>query len=191
LNDPNGISYTGLNIGREIVLTIDDNFANTEVINSSFVPDIDSYTSGKIVMPFTGLEQGDHSLTIRAWDLRGNSRVQRINFIVKSNSSIGLNNVLVYPNPFTEGASFKFYNKKGGADLKVKINIYNLTGQLLGQMSTEVIGAGKEVEIPFQWQTVVNKDNNPGAGVFVYELIVSDNFGSTEITREKMIKLAD
>ena len=98
---------------------------------------------------------------------------------------------MVYPNPFTEDASFRFYNKKGGADLKVKINIYNLTGQLLGQMSTKVNGAGNEVEIPFQWQTVVNKDNNPGAGVFVYELIVSDNFGSTDITREKMIKLAD
>ena len=191
LNDPNGISYTGLNIGRDIVLAIDDDFANAKVINGSFVPDIDSYTSGKIVMPFTGLEQGDHSLTIRAWDLRGNSRTQRIDFIVKSNSSIGLNNVLVYPNPFTEDASFRFYNKKGGEDLKVKINIYNLTGQLLGQISTEVIGAGKEIEIPFKWQTVVNKDNNPGAGVFVYELIVSDNFGSTEITREKMIKLAD
>lgn len=191
LNDPDGISYTGLNIGRDIVLIIDDDFANAEVINSSFVPDIDSYTSGKIVMPFTGLEPGEHSLTLRAWDLQGNSSAQHIYFVVNSNSAIGLNNVLVYPNPFSEDASIRFYNKKGGEDLKVEINIYNLTGQLLGQMRTEVIGAGKEVEIPFQWQTFVNKDNNPGSGVFVYELIVSDNIGSTEITRGKMIKLAD
>ncbi len=191
LSDPNGISHTGMNIGRDILLIPDDNYHDAQVINSYFEPDIDSYTSGKITIPLHNLTEGIHTATIRAWDLQGNSSEQKIAFYVKTGSNVQLNNVSVYPNPFNAATNFRFYNKSGSSNLKITINIFSITGQLVGKQETELSGAGKEVNIPFNWQTAVNGDGNPGTGVFVAEMIVAGDNGSKEIVRQKLIKLTD
>jgi len=191
ITDKGGINFTGMNIGRDILLILDDDYAGAEVINNMFEPDVDSYTSGKIQIPFNDLQDGFHTITLRAWDLQGNLGEQQLSFLVKSDASIGLNNVMVYPNPFYDRTTFRFSNDKGGGDLSIEINIFDITGKLIGNMTEKITGAGKIVEVPFNWQTAVNGSNDPQSGVFVYEMIVSDRKGFTEIVRQKIIKLAD
>lgn len=191
LSDPNGISHTGTYIGRDILLIMDDDVTNAQVVNSYFIPDVDSYTSGKVEISLTGLSSGIHTAALRAWDLQGNSGVQKITFTVKTDGNVVLNNVMVYPNPFKKNTNFKFYNNSGQSDLKVTIKIYSITGRLIGKQSTKLTGAGKEVVVPFNWQSVVNGGGDPSSGIFIYEMVVSDNNGTREIVRQKLIKLTD
>ena len=191
LSDPNGISHTGVNIGRDILFILDDNYTTAQVVNSYFLPELDSYTSGTIEIPLNDLTEGVHTAAIRAWDLQGNSGIQQISFYVKTSGDVGLNNVMAYPNPFKNNTNFKFYNQSGGNNLKISISIFAITGQLIGTQYTELSDAGNEVEIPFNWQSVVNGGSDPGSGMFIYEMVVSGNNGSKEIVRQKLIKLAD
>ncbi len=190
LSDPGGINFTGINIGRDILLILDDEDADARVVNNMFEPDVNSYTSGRIVIPLEEMKDGHHTAVIRAWDLQGNSSEQRIDFMVKSDAAIGLNNVMVYPNPFVDNTTFRFYNKNGGGTMDIEIRIYDITGKLIGEMKTEYSGVGKETETPFNWKSVVNVDNGPGSGLFVYEMKVTDKNGFTETVRQKIIKLS-
>jgi len=72
LSDPGGINFTGINIGRDILLILDDEDAEARVVNNMFEPDVDSYTSGEIVIPLEQMKDGHHAAVIRAWDLQGN-----------------------------------------------------------------------------------------------------------------------
>ncbi len=191
LSDPNGISHTGVNIGRDILFILDEDYTNAQVVNSYFSPELDSYTSGTVEIPLTDLSDGMHTAALRAWDLQGNSGMQQISFHVKTGGSVGLNNVMSYPNPFINSTNFKFYNQSGGDNLNVSISIFTITGQLIGKQITELTGVGQEVDIPFNWQTVVNGGSDPGSGMFIYEMVVSGSNGSKEIVRQKLIKLAD
>ncbi len=191
LSDPNGINHTGVNIGRDILFIIDEDYTNAQVVNSYFLPELDSYTSGTIEMPLNDLSDGMHTAAIRAWDLQGNSGIQQISFYVKTSGDVGLNNVMAYPNPFKSTTNLKFYNLSGGNDLKVTISIFTITGQLVGTQYSELSDAGEEVEISLNWQSVVNGGGDPGSGIFIYEMVVSGNNGSKEIVRQKLIKLAD
>jgi hypothetical protein len=191
LSDPNGINHTGVNFGRDILFILDDDYTNARVVNNSFIPDVDSYTSGSVEIPLINLSDGEHTAAIRAWDLQGNPGVQQIEFYVKTGGDVELNNVVVYPNPFKDNTSFKFFNKFERADLNVSISIFTITGRLIGKQNTKLPEAGKEVVIPFNWKTVVNGGENTGAGIFIYEMVVSDNNGTRKIVRQKLIKLTD
>ncbi len=191
LSDANGISHTGMNIGRDILLVLDDDYTNARVINNYFTPDVDSYQSGRVEVPLNDLSEGAHTVAVRAWDLMGNSSIQQIGFYVKTNGDVALNEVVAYPNPFKNNTNLRFYNKSGGTDLTVTINIFTLTGRLVGTKKTKLSGVGNEVVIPLEWQSVVNGSDDPGAGVFIYEMMVSGSNGSKEIVRQKLIKLTD
>ncbi len=191
LSDPNGINHTGVNIGRDILYIPDDDFTKAQVVNGSFIPDVDSYTSGRVEIPLNNLSDGIHTATIKAWDLQGNPAARQITFYVKTNGEVSLNNVVVYPNPFNENTNFKFYNISGGSDLNVSISIFTITGRLIGKQNTKLSGAGNEVVVPFDWKSVVNRGGDPGSGMFIYEMVVSDNNGTKEIVRQKLIKLTD
>ena len=191
LSDPNGINHTGVNIGRDLLFIPDNDYTSAQVVNNSFIPDVDSYTSGRVEIPLNNLSDGVHTATIRAWDLQGNSSARQITFMVKTNGDVGLNNVVVYPNPFNENTNFKFYNNSGESNLNISISIFTITGRLIGKQSTKLSGAGKEVVVPFDWKSVVSGGEDPGSGIFIYEMVVSDNKGTRKIVRQKLIKLAD
>ena len=191
LSDQGGINFTGINIGRDILLILDDDDATAQVVNNLFEPDVDSYTAGHIKVPLKGLKDGHHSAAIRVWDLQGNSSEQRIEFMVKSDAAIGLNNVMVYPNPFYDNTTLRFHSKNGGGDLHIEISVFDIAGRRMGSMQTDYSGVGKEIEIPLNWKSVVNGDSNPGYGMFICEMVVTDKNGNKETVRQKIIKLSE
>ncbi len=191
ISDINGISYTGMNIGRDMLLIPDGDYAKSRVVNDLFVPDVDSYISGKLKVPFENLSDGHHSLTLRAWDLQGNSTEQKIEFIVNQNAEIGMNNVTVYPNPFIDNAVFRFNNKNGGNGLAISIKVYSIDGKMIGETKTDVSETGKVVEIPFSWHNIVSGGSDPQAGLFIYEMTVTDTKGNKQVVRQKMIKMTE
>ena len=48
----------GTGIGHDITAVLDENGANTIVLNDYYEADVDSYQSGKIRYPFNDLDEG-------------------------------------------------------------------------------------------------------------------------------------
>ncbi len=108
ISDDQGISYTGLGLGRDIVMVIDDDYSNSMIMNDYFNIDTDSYKSGSIVHQLGTLNPGWHTLSIKAWDLHNNSSETEVEFYIDENADVQLSGVLNYPNPFSQCNKIRF-----------------------------------------------------------------------------------
>jgi len=73
LADSSGINCFGYGLGRNISAWIDGQTSNAINLDDFFVPLDPLNTRGNITYTFHNLENGQHTLTLRAWDLQGNS----------------------------------------------------------------------------------------------------------------------
>lgn len=73
LNDTNGINCSGLSLGHDIIVALDNSPALTYTLNSNFQYDEGSHTRGKLEYTIPSLSVGTHTLLFRAWDIFNNS----------------------------------------------------------------------------------------------------------------------
>lgn len=88
LTDSTGINTTGNGIGHDIEIIIDNNEATTYSLNSYFTQKAGDYTSGSIKYQIPELTPGEHSLTLRAFDVLNNPSVASIKFFVYEGEEI-------------------------------------------------------------------------------------------------------
>ncbi len=188
INDENGVNSTGVGLGRDIVMYIDNDYSNSFIMNDFFSMDVDSYKSGKIVYPFNKLSEGNHTLTLKAWDLQNNSSEKTIEFFVNDKLDIQLSQVYNYPNPFDGKTIFKFTHNKDGSELQATIRIYNASGnfviELHGNTSKDL---NKPGEITWDGKNTVG--NVVASGLYVYTIEVKDNFGNVTVQQQKLFKI--
>ena len=67
--DQSGINTVGNGIGHDIVAFLDGDRSNPYVLNEYYKSNIDNYRQGVIEFPFENLEIGDHTLTLKVWDI--------------------------------------------------------------------------------------------------------------------------
>lgn len=82
LSDSYGINTTGNGIGHDIVAIIDGKEATTYSLNNYYTQNVGDYTKGTIYYQFDGLEPGEHTLTLRAFDIFNNPGTCTISFVV-------------------------------------------------------------------------------------------------------------
>jgi hypothetical protein len=150
--------------------------------------DVNSFKAGKIIYPFNELEQGLHTLTIKAWDLQNNSSEKTIEFTVDDTSEIRLSQVLNYPNPFYDNTRFEFMDNKYGSVLEAVIRIYDLHGDFI----VELIGNssnGANLPEPINW----DGRNASGAiiapGIYIYTIEVRDDYNNVTVQQQKLLKI--
>ena len=57
-----------------------------------------------MVYPFSDLEEGPHTLELKAWDVHNNSAKATLDFVVVSRFEVFLDGLVNYPNPMDGGA---------------------------------------------------------------------------------------
>jgi len=73
LKDSSGINTVGTGIGHDITAVLDNNSNKVFILNDFYEADTGSYQGGKLRFPLSTLEEGWHSLKIKAWDVFNNS----------------------------------------------------------------------------------------------------------------------
>jgi hypothetical protein len=183
ISDEQGVNFTGHSLGRDITMVLDDDWANSMVVNEYFTLALDTYKQGKLSYLFNHLEKGWHTLTLKAWDLQNNSSQKTIEFFVNDAADILLSDVYNYPNPFAEYTTFEYSSNKNGGDLDVEVKIYDIHGRYVGSMTAENDASS------LTWNGRDQYGNEVPAGFYTYHIIVSDTYGNTTIQRQKMIKM--
>lgn len=188
ISDDQGISYTGLSLGRDIVMVVDHDYANSMIMNDYFDIDTDSYKSGSITHQLQELDAGWHTLSLKAWDLHNNSSEMEIDFYIDELADIEITNVLTYPNPFTNTTKFDFRHNKSNSELSVEINIFDINGRFITTLNKQLNTQGFNIE-PIEWDGTNGNGQKITSGVYLYYITVTDPYGSKAVQRQKFIKI--
>ncbi|MCX6271308.1 MAG: type IX secretion system sortase PorU [Bacteroidetes bacterium] len=188
VTDKNGINTVGNGIGHDIVAVLDDNTGKSLVLNDYYESDLDSYQSGTVRFPFSGLSNGLHNLRLKVWDIYNNSAEAYTEFMVVENGQMALDNLLNYPNPFKDHTQFVFNHNQPGTELKVEIRIYSVTGALMVTLNTVIMTDGYKAG-PIYWDGRDLDGNRVGKGLYVYRLTISNEKGEHFQKSSKLIVL--
>ncbi len=72
LADSSGINMMGTGIGHDLVVTLDNDQQKKYMLNEFYESEIDNFRRGKVRFQLPKLEEGRHTLTIKAWDAANN-----------------------------------------------------------------------------------------------------------------------
>lgn len=188
LFDDNGINYTGSSVGHDITAILDNNAQQTYVLNNYFESDLDDARSGSIRFPMNNLSLGEHTLTVKAWDIHNNSSEATIQFVVVDGTDGKIANIYNHPNPFTTKTQFMFEHNMPYQNLYVSINIYTSTGKTVKTIKTMVNSDGNRVS-GLEWDGTDQYGDRLGNGVYLYKLSVKSAAGFSDHALQKLVIL--
>lgn len=173
LYDINGINTIGNSIGHDIVAVVDNDPRYTYNLNSVYQPVVGDFTRGTVVFPIDKLEEGEHSLMVRAWDYYNNSSVVNITFVVEQGVAPEISSIAVSPSPVVSGTEAKFYisHNRPQSTLNVNLEIYNIHGQLLWRNAETGVSDGLVYEC--SWNGSGQAGQPLGAGVYVARISIA------------------
>ena len=187
LNDSSGINIMTNDIGKDITLTIDENSKNTIILNNNYKTN-GSYKSGEIIYPLSKLENGRHSMVLKAYDNQNNSSQVYAEFIIESNPLLALDHILNYPNPFTTSTSFYLEHNQSSNDLNIMIQILTISGRLIKTIQTVESSNNQRIG-PIRWDGKDDYGASIGKGVYIYNVSVENTNGDKVSKLQKLVIL--
>jgi hypothetical protein len=188
LSDENGINTVGNGIGHDLTAVIDNDTQQPIILNEYYETDLDTYKSGEVRYQLPELSEGNHTLSMKAWDVHNNSSTATIDFVVANNGSIALDHVLNYPNPFTTHTEFMFEHNQVCTALDVRIQVFTVSGKLVKTLEEQVLQDGFRSR-PIPWDGTDDFGDRMGKGVYVYRLEVRNEDGQHAEHFEKLVIL--
>ena len=188
LKDVTGINITGVGLGRELGLTLNNDNTTTQAMNDYYRAKIDSYQEGEVRYPLKGVKLGKNSLKFTAWDVYNNYSESVLDFVVAGSADMALQHVLNYPNPFTTNTTFHFDHNKPGQNIKVLIQIFTVSGKLIKSLQTETTATGSHFD-QINWDGKDEYGDPIGKGVYVYKVKVKSDAGKSAEEFQKLVIL--
>lgn len=198
--DKDGINATGAGIGRDLLLVIDEGTENQKsyVLNDYFSYDVNSYTTGTVRIPLSGLQPGKHLLTCKAWDIYNNGGKGSVVCLVIPPRSFEITESHSYPVPFDGRESS---GSAGSQPFKVSVR-HTLPGENITSNWIIYDAAGREVQKgaelfesapnKFDAMTWDGRSHNGSqlmGGVYFYQIILITDDGLKQSVGGKFIKL--
>ena len=189
LEDPNGIN-TASGIGHDIVAILDGDESNPFVLNEFYQAEVDDYTKGKTHYKFRDLEDGLHTLKLKAWDVYNNSSTAEIQFIVAGSGKLEISRVLNYPNPFVNYTEFWFNHNRPDETLDVQVQIFTVTGKVVWTKNASLPPSGSYLSREITWDGRDDFGDRIGKGVYVYKITVKSALTNQRVEKfEKLVIL--
>ena len=188
LKDENGINTVGNGVGHNLTAIIDGNSAKPIVLNDFYESDLDTYTSGEIRYPLSTLSIGEHTLTVKAWDVFNNSNEETIQFRVEEDSKVALSHLLNFPNPFTTNTNFIYEHNQACQQLDARVQIFTVSGKLVKTIESSFYATGfRGQDIP--WDGKDDFGNAIGRGTYIYKLELRNEKGQRAESFQKLVIL--
>lgn len=190
ISDSSGINTVGNSIGHDLVAILDEKDEQSYVLNEYYESDLNSYQSGKVRYPFYDLEEGEHTLRMKVFDVHNNFSEAQTEFIVAESADLALKRVLNYPNPFTTHTDFQFEHNRVDQPLEVQVQIFTVSGKLVKTINRLVVSEGNRVQSKVTWNGLDDYGDKIGKGVYVYRVKVRSQLdNSTADKYEKLVIL--
>lgn len=188
IEDNGGINTTGSGIGHDLTAFLDNDRNKSFVLNDYFENDFDNYRTGRVFYGLSGLTQGSHNLTVKAWDNFNNSSEKTIQFYIEAGNKFVLKNLINYPNPFFSETKITAEHNKPENEFSVTVTIYGLNGKVIRILKTRVPTTGYTIP-PIVWDGYSENGTKAGKGIFPYTITVTTDDGETASASGRMIIL--
>lgn len=188
INDQDGINTTGSGIGHDITGYLDNDPSGSFVLNSYFENDFDNFRKGQITYNLTGLADGLHYLTVKAWDNFNNSSEKTISFNVESGSKFIIRNLLNYPNPFLNQTSISLEHNRPDNEMDVTIDIFSIDGRIIRIIKSKAFPEGYKLP-PVIWDGTDQYGRKVGKGMYPYNVTILTEKGERASSSGRMIIL--
>ncbi|MCF7839303.1 MAG: type IX secretion system sortase PorU [Candidatus Marinimicrobia bacterium] len=136
--DENGINLTGV-AGHGISLAIDEDWVNAVDVTELYEYDVDRTDLGRLDVLLANMEEGTHTVSVKAWDNFNNPNVSTISLNFTSSTEFQIVDIYNYPNPMTSETIF-WFRLTDAADVKIKI--FSLGGRMVRTISLGSVGKG-------------------------------------------------
>jgi len=179
-----GVNTAG-DIGHQILLTLDGDYANSRDITEYFSYNEGSYTDGKLTYTILDLPIGEHAVQVKAWDNSNNSSIIETDFVVIDDTDLEIRNALTFPNPMEDESSFRFELSQ---EAKVSIGIYTVAGRLIKKFEPAQGHVGYNI-FPETWDGRDRSGDRVANGVYLYKITAKSWREDGTLTVEKVEKL--
>lgn len=166
LFDKSGINISGYDPTNLIAVLDGD---KTFVVNDYYVADKDDFTAGTFSFPISDLSAGPHIIRFTAFDNHNNESSATISFVVGEKDELLIENLINFPNPFSESTTIQFTHSRSGEDLEAQVAIYDVMGQLAGSRSFNVGNSTYKVNL-FDWDGMNLSGTKMTPGVYIMKL---------------------
>ena len=186
IEDKGGINTAGTGIGHDLSCWLDNDRTTSFILNNYYENDFGSYSKGSIIYNFSGLDPGNHTLTLKAWDNFNNSSEKSIIFLVENGEKFILKNLLNYPNPFIERTKISAEHNRPDELFDVIVTIFSMNGVVIRILRTSVPATGYQLT-PIEWDGNTSGGQRAGRGVYPYRLTITTGNGETSTISGRMI----
>ncbi|MDW7693396.1 type IX secretion system sortase PorU [Flammeovirgaceae bacterium SG7u.111] len=185
LFDESGINTSGHGLGHNIeaVLDVDGDVFN---LNDFYATSLDDFRKGSLSFPLYDLEEGDHSITVTAWDTHNNASEATVEFKVRTSEKLQIYELLTVPNPFFVKTSFEFIHNRIGEEMAASIMIYNSNGSFVTKLELPS-SDGQMYVNKIEWDGTNQYGAPLSSGIYFYKLYLYDL--ETNETASKSAKL--
>lgn len=174
ISDDTGINTSGVGIGHDMTVVLDNNEQQVLVLNEFFQSAPNAYQSGVLSYQLQDLTDGHHTLRLKAWDVVNNSTEVEIDFWVTDRFYI--HDLFNYPNPMHNATNFKFEHNRYDEMLQVRIAIYDRQGRLIDIIEKDISSIGFKSS-PINWSPG-SKGIALAAGLYIYQFTVATQDGN-------------
>jgi len=188
LFDDSGINTVGNGIGHNITGILDGDESNPIILNDYYRAAENDFSKGTIRYPLKNLEEGKHTLKLRAFDVHNNWNEAWLEFYVFNSDEVQINNVINYPNPFTTSTEFYFEHNQVGDNLQAQINIYTLTGKLVKTIQQVLPSEAFRVK-GIMWDGLDHNQNKLGRGTYIYKVTLHNGEETFSSKYQKLMLL--
>lgn len=185
LEDESGIN-TSSGIGHDILAYLNGDESNPIKLNEYYQSEVDDYTKGTLQYQLKDLEEGVHTLKLKAWDVYNNSSTSEIDFVVAANDELEISRVLNYPNPFINYTEFWFEHNRPFEPLEVQVQVLTVSGKIVWSTSQIITTDGFHSR-DITWDGRDDFGDRIGKGVYIYKISVKSTL--TNQRTEKFEKL--
>ena len=145
MEDESGINAVGLGIGHNVVLELDGQPKN---VNTAYQANIDDFTKGSIEYQYYDLTPGEHRLSLRAWDVLNQWGYDELTFTVIDAADPILNQLEIFPNPFTNELNFNLEHNQKGEEGELRLTLVDNQGKVVWEWKENMILEAKTSDLP-------------------------------------------
>lgn len=185
IKDKDGINASGVGIGHDLQLVIDNQVGMTYNLNENFQFDFGTYTSGSTYFSIPTLAEGPHTLRFRAWDILNNPSTTTLSFNVVSAQKPTIADVNVTKNPAKTSTTFIATHDRPGSVVNMKVEIFDMSGRLLHTMSKS--STANSVTSTITWDLTTRNGSRLQTGVYLYRVSVGSNESAITSKAKKLI----
>jgi hypothetical protein len=173
LKDSSGIQSSGIELGQDLKLIIDDTLVKNYNLNAFFTYDENQYQSGMIQYPLPVLEEGKHQLILKAWDLLGNVSKDTIWIEVPSKKNKNIRNLSISPNPMQTNAKISFELNNSVDPILMQLEVFDASGRRHFSSSQQIQPKGNKIVI--DWGGHSSNGGILPPGKYFFKVIVQQN----------------